>query len=405
MMKKFLSKILLIALLIPSFSFLGSAPVLAGGSIYLSPGSKTVSQGSNFSISVRVSSSDPIDTAQANLSYPVDKLDFVSISYSGSAFPIQAESSGGSGVVKIGRGIAGTVSGDKLVGTVTFRAKPNFGTAAVSFAAGTEADRAGSVIVGAGSGSTLSFTNPPPPPPPPPPADKVAPKISDVKVVKATIDSVTISWKTDEASTSIVDYGTDKGYFLSTEKTDLVTTHEVTVNSKFLQPATAYHFQARSKDAAGNEVKSADSIFRTAGYTLKITVLGSDGKPMKKIKVILYSKTTASTTDKKGVVEFKDINPGKHVLAAQVSGKVINNEIEVKDPGPEQIKSKDKDGKEIIEVKVKTQELTIKLSGVSPQTDFVKLVGLVLIIIGVAALGFLAYRRIRKTKTDQTFGK
>ncbi len=75
--------------------------------------------------------------------------------------------------------------------------------------------------------------------------------------------SVTISWTTDERSTSLVEYGLTSGYGSSMADTALVTSHLVTLSG--LQPNTTYHYRVGSTDAYGNGPRySADFQFRTA---------------------------------------------------------------------------------------------------------------------------------------------
>lgn len=72
-----------------------------------------------------------------------------------------------------------------------------------------------------------------------------------------------ITWTTDVPGTSHVDYGETAFYEGGTEiKDDLVTNHTITLTG--LKPETFYHFQLRSTDADGNEVKSEDLTFSTS---------------------------------------------------------------------------------------------------------------------------------------------
>ena len=72
--------------------------------LYLSPASGSVSKGSILTVSIRENSgNEPVNSVQANLSYPANLLDFVSIN-SSSAWGVVAQNSGGSGSVQIARG-------------------------------------------------------------------------------------------------------------------------------------------------------------------------------------------------------------------------------------------------------------------------------------------------------------
>jgi hypothetical protein len=70
------------------------------------------------------------------LTYPTDKFDFNSIDAKGSAFEVQAMSTGGDGKINIARGHIGDVKGSALVAKVLLVAKTNSGAADVSFVSG-----------------------------------------------------------------------------------------------------------------------------------------------------------------------------------------------------------------------------------------------------------------------------
>jgi hypothetical protein len=94
--------------------------------------------------------------------------------------------------------------------------------------------------------------------------DTIAPAISDVAASATTESGATITWTTDEASTSQVEYGTATSYgSISSVDTTPVQSHSVGLSG--LSIATAYHFRVKSKDAAGNEAVSGDYSFTTPG--------------------------------------------------------------------------------------------------------------------------------------------
>ncbi|MFY9623019.1 MAG: Ig-like domain-containing protein, partial [Rhodoplanes sp.] len=78
-----------------------------------------------------------------------------------------------------------------------------------------------------------------------------------------TGSSAQITWTTNEAATSRVEYGLTTAYGSSTTlDTTLVTAHSVALTN--LAPNTTYNYRVRSIDAAGNERVSANSTFKTA---------------------------------------------------------------------------------------------------------------------------------------------
>jgi len=85
---------------------------------------------------------------------------------------------------------------------------------------------------------------------PPPPPDTTPPVISAIQSA-VTAGGATLTWTTDEASDSQVDYGLTTTYgSSSTLDTNRVTSHSVAVSG--LQASTLYHFRVNSRDAAGN---------------------------------------------------------------------------------------------------------------------------------------------------------
>ncbi|MGD2110322.1 MAG: hypothetical protein PVI86_13155, partial [Phycisphaerae bacterium] len=90
--------------------------------------------------------------------------------------------------------------------------------------------------------------------------DTTPPLISGVAVVEQT-SSAMITWSTDEAATSVVDYGLTGSYTDSAWDSALSTTHSLTLYG--LSPGTTYHFQVLSEDESGNASASVDATFTT----------------------------------------------------------------------------------------------------------------------------------------------
>lgn len=114
-----------------SFTVMGLALVLgvaafaqtafaAGGTMYLSP--NTIPRpGSTIAVQIRVDTGgQAVNAVQADFTYPTDKLTFTSIDATGSAFDVDASSSGGSGAVSVARGSTTPKTGDLLVATINF---------------------------------------------------------------------------------------------------------------------------------------------------------------------------------------------------------------------------------------------------------------------------------------------
>lgn len=93
--------------------------------------------------------------------------------------------------------------------------------------------------------------------------DVTAPLISGVSASGITASEATITWTTNEASDSQVEYGPTTAYGQATALSSTpVTGHVQKLGG--LSPRTWYHFRVYSRDAAGNPAVSRDFIFKTA---------------------------------------------------------------------------------------------------------------------------------------------
>jgi len=88
------------------------------------------------------------------------------------------------------------------------------------------------------------------------------PTLSAVNATNITPTTATITWTTDQASTTQVFYGTNTSYGSNSMlDSTLVTSH--TVNLSGLLAGTQYHFKAQSQNATGNTGSSGDITFTT----------------------------------------------------------------------------------------------------------------------------------------------
>jgi|GEM_PF-3074459 len=93
--------------------------------------------------------------------------------------------------------------------------------------------------------------------------DTASPTVSVVNSASSATGA-TITWTTNESSSSKVDYGTTASYGGSTTESDTstrVTSHSVLLTG--LSSCTTYHYRVRSKDAALNETIDTDNSFIT----------------------------------------------------------------------------------------------------------------------------------------------
>ena len=97
------------------------------------------------------------------------------------------------------------------------------------------------------------------------PPDTTPPVISNVQSSNITAANALITWTTDEASNSTVEYGLTTSYGSTTSNATNVTSHSITLSS--LGANTLYHYRVKSTDAAGNTAISVDHSFQTGGST------------------------------------------------------------------------------------------------------------------------------------------
>ncbi|MFZ1301238.1 MAG: dockerin type I domain-containing protein, partial [Candidatus Microsaccharimonas sp.] len=94
-------------------------------------------------------------------------------------------------------------------------------------------------------------------------ADTTPPTQSSIAASSITNQSATISWTTNDASSTWVEYGTTTSYGSSTTLNSLlVTSHTASLTS--LTAGTVYHYRVTSTDEAGNTTVSTDRTFTTA---------------------------------------------------------------------------------------------------------------------------------------------
>ena len=337
-----LKKILMI--LVFAFSLLVFASPIHASTLYLSPGSANIPQGSVVSVGVGLNTGgESVNGISAYLSYPSDKLEVAWITYGGS-FSIAAEGAYGGGGIRISRGSISGVSGNVNVATIGFRGKTQ-GGATVSFIGGSGAprtsDSSDSLNLGGSMGGTFTVVAGVPGGQSeavgssglPTIKDQKAPSITNVNVSLISTVSATISWTTDEKANSEVEYGLQSGkYFLALRDQTLTTTHVIKIEGPVLTPGAVFHFRVKSKDATENEGISGDKTFQLKGYNVTIKIFDTDNKPVSNTEVFLYGEPNKSQTSPSGEVSFANVTLGKHLVGIKISDDFDKtSEIDVKD--------------------------------------------------------------------------
>jgi len=91
--------------------------------------------------------------------------------------------------------------------------------------------------------------------------DNTPPEISNIIATSTTATSTMITWRTDEESDSLVNYGLNKNYGVSRSPYFDKTEHEIFLDD--LLPNKQYFFRITSTDSSGNQKISNDFTFTT----------------------------------------------------------------------------------------------------------------------------------------------
>ncbi|MBI5020718.1 MAG: MBL fold metallo-hydrolase [Ignavibacteriales bacterium] len=103
--------------------------------------------------------------------------------------------------------------------------------------------------------------------------DVTPPVISAVTASSITSSSAVITWTTDEASNSVVEYGLTTSYGSTVTNATMVTSHSVSLSG--LTASTLYHYRVKSTDAANNTATSTDYTFTTSAPVPVSTLIES----------------------------------------------------------------------------------------------------------------------------------
>ena len=145
------------------------------------------------------------------------------------------------------------------------------------------------------------------------------PVISGVSVGSITTSGATVTWTTDVASTSQVEYGTTTAYGnLTTLNSSLVTSHSVSLAS--LTTNTLYHYRVRSKNSSGVETISGDFAFQTSNVTDTVAPTISIIAPANGTTVSGTVTVSATASDNVGVTAVQFFLDGANLGLQLVTG-------------------------------------------------------------------------------------
>lgn len=410
-MQKYFSTFVVLFLFLLCSSFVVS-PVQAAGSMYFSPSQKTLQAGDILSLDVRVNSGvDVINAVQVTFTYPVDKLEFLSIQANDSAFPITIQATGGNGTIAISRGILGAgTNGDKSLAKISFKAKQGTnGTAALAATGKVALVRSNdqvNIFTGTVTGTyTIGAATIPvtlSPIPPTPSATGVqnasAVVISDIKVANVSFKEATITWKTSLPASSFVEYGLTNKFGSTAQDTTLKTEHKLVLPSETLAAGTSYHYRVKSADAAQREAVSTNKVFVTKGVPVTLVITDEAGVGIADAKVTLATpqNTYTKTSDAAGVANFENIPATKITVLTDILGETQTTTIVVKEPVDGGMQN----------IKIQPQNFMVQVAGAqksATQSRTLQVTIVAIVVIIVVGGGFLIWwirrRRMREENT------
>ncbi len=153
------------------------------------------------------------------------------------------------------------------------------------------------------------------------PADTTPPTITNILTPTLTTTGATITWTTNEASDSQIEYGLSTAYgSMTVLNTSLLTSHSVGVTG--LASNTTYNLRVRSRDAAGNLTTSGNTNFTTASAGSS-----TDTTPpiISNIGTSLITSATATITWTTNELSSSQVDYG--VTTSYGSSTVLNNQL------------------------------------------------------------------------------
>lgn len=259
-------RVLFIAALIYAMSCLGFPAIALGASPSVKVGSVAGGAGTAVDLPVTFTAGDTgVSTLQFDLTLPAP-LSYVSVT-TGSVATTAGKSASANtisgGIRALVFGLNQTPIGSGLIATIRLNIAGDTapGALAVGIAGIVASDPDGNAVPTTGTDGSVTASTP---------SDTTTLVISSVRTSSITSSSVTVSWTTNKASDSQVEYGTSLTYGNSTPPSaTLQTSHSVTVLG--LQASTLYHYRVKSRDTGDNLATSSDFGFTTASAASEIS--------------------------------------------------------------------------------------------------------------------------------------
>jgi len=299
-------------------TFAATTAVLSG-----SPAHVTAPVGQQYRVTVRLTlNGASVDTVNIVAHYQTAYASFVGLDNAGTSFdaPVPATPTAQNGQVTFSKASLskGPVSGDVVVGTLIFNANTSTGTDTVRFD-GSEIARDGKTLALTTTPVQVTYSSSS--------STSAGPVISNIGATGVTVNGGSVKWHTNVPATSSVEYGTTAKYGLSSGSSELVTDHQVALDTVFAGKSVVY-YQITSTSANGQSTKSPAQSFTTAGYTVRIHVANKDGKSLHGAQVKV-STLPAVTTDSNGYARVTNVAPGNQKVVINDGGAQF---ITVKSP-------------------------------------------------------------------------
>ena len=215
--------------------------------------------GTNVDVGVNLATgASAVSSLQFDLTFTTSRISYVSATTGAAAGAagkdaITGSTSSGARVVVFGLNQNALGAGPVAIVRLMIPAGSAAGTVTVgiSSVAGSGPDGQAVSVTGTSGSVTVNM-----------PADTAPPVISSVTAVEITQAAARVTWTTNEAADTQVEYGTTAAYGKTTSlSTSRVKTHWQSLSG--LTPNTQYHYRVKSKDASGNLAVSGDFAFTT----------------------------------------------------------------------------------------------------------------------------------------------
>jgi len=142
--------------------------------------------------------------------------------------------------------------------------------------------------------------------------------ITNVQAISTTTTGAQVSWTTNVAANSVVNYGTTTSYGSSTPvDSTMVTNHAVAISG--LAAGTTYYYQVQSTDSKSNNGKSGGHKFATASVTISGTITPTQGGSAATVTLSGTASAT-TTTNSSGAYTFTGLASGSYAVTPSNAG-------------------------------------------------------------------------------------